>query len=50
MKSFNIMGVHLKIGFLGGLHEKTKRGGLDNWPTLGALGKKEGVGVFQEGR
>ena len=49
MKSFNIMEVHLKIGFLGRLHEKTKRGALDNWPILGVLGKKEGVGVFEGG-
>ena len=53
MKHFNIMGVHRKIGFLGGVHEKPiyrgnclKKRGFGQFVDLrGSLAKKREGGV-----
>ena len=60
MKNFNIVGVHLKIRFLGSVHEKPIQGEL---PKIGegawavcrfkrgrGVGKKERGGAFEGGR
>ena len=44
MKNFNIMGVHWKIRFFEGVHEKPEKGELGQFANLGegGLAKKEG--------
>ena len=57
MENFNILGVHWKIGLLGGRSQKNNIAGRDclkrgAWTVCrfkGGLGKNEGGGVFEEG-